>query len=212
MERVLAEYGKIDILVNNAGVSLFEAKSATDADFDAFDAVMETNVTASAMLAHRVGKEMLARGYGRIINLSSVLGVVGGVPQGPSWAYSISKHSVVGTDTGLRYPVGRPWGDCERPGARVLPQRAVVCRGEPGCGGDKIPDADAEAGEARGVKDGLAFSCIKEFEFHHGADYSSGRRLERLVGGQARTPGVGGIGSGRWAVLEAGQHLFGEEG
>ena len=96
VDNVLAEYGKIDILVNNAGVSLFEAKSATNANFDAYQKVMETNVTGSAMLAHRVGKEMLARGYGRIINLSSVLGVVGGVPQGPSWAYSISKHSVVG--------------------------------------------------------------------------------------------------------------------
>ena len=96
VDQVMAEYGKIDILVNNAGVSLFEAKSATDANFQAFDAIMETNVTGSAMLAHRVGREMLARGYGRIINLSSVLGVVGGVPQGPSWAYSISKHSVVG--------------------------------------------------------------------------------------------------------------------
>ena len=96
VDQVLAEYGKIDILVNNAGVSLFEAKSVTNADFDAYHKIMDTNVAGSAMLAHRVGKEMLTRGYGRIINLSSVLGVVGGVPQGPSWAYSISKHSVVG--------------------------------------------------------------------------------------------------------------------
>ena len=56
VDKVLAEYGKIDILVNNAGVSLFEAKSATDADFDAFDAVMETNVIGSAMLAHQGGQ------------------------------------------------------------------------------------------------------------------------------------------------------------
>lgn len=96
VDHVLAEYRKIDILVNNAGVSIFEGKSATNADFQAYHKIMETNVTGSAMLAHRVGKEMLAQGYGRIINLSSVLGVVGGVPQGPSWAYSISKHSVVG--------------------------------------------------------------------------------------------------------------------
>ena len=96
VDRILTEYGKIDILVNNAGVSIFEGKSATDADFEAYNRIMETNVTGSAMLAHRVGKVMLTRGYGRIINLSSVLGVVGGVPQGPSWAYSISKHSVVG--------------------------------------------------------------------------------------------------------------------
>ena len=96
VDRVLAEYGKIDILVNNAGVTIFEGKSATDANFAAYDKIMQTNVTGSAMLAHRVGKEMLARSYGRIINLSSILGVVGGVPQGPSWAYSISKHSVVG--------------------------------------------------------------------------------------------------------------------
>ena len=96
VDRVLSEYGKIDILVNNAGVTIFEAKSATNADFDAYHKIMDTNVTGSARLAYRVGREMLTRGYGRIINLSSILGVVGGVPQGPSWAYSISKHSVVG--------------------------------------------------------------------------------------------------------------------
>ena len=77
-------------------MTIFEGKSATNADFDAYHKIMETNLTGSAMLAHRIGKEMLPRGYGRIINLSSILGVVGGVPQGPSWAYSISKHSVVG--------------------------------------------------------------------------------------------------------------------
>ena len=77
IDQVLAEYGKIDILVNNAGVTIYEAKSATAGDFNAYDEVMQTNVTGSAMLSHRVGKEMLARGYGRIINLSSVLGVVG---------------------------------------------------------------------------------------------------------------------------------------
>ena len=96
VDQVIAEYGRIDILVNNAGITILEAKDATNADFDAYHKVMDTNVTGSARFAYRVGKEMLSREYGRIINLSSILGVVGGVPQGPSWAYSISKHSVVG--------------------------------------------------------------------------------------------------------------------
>ena len=131
VDRTLAEYGKIDILVNNAGVTIFEGKSATDADFDAYHKIMETNLTGSAMLAHRVGKEMLARGYGRIINLSSILGVVGGVPQGPSWAYSISKHSVVGLTRCLRHPVGRPRDHRQRPRPGLLPQRAGLRRRQP---------------------------------------------------------------------------------
>ena len=39
---------------------------------------------------------MLARGYGRIINISSVLGVGGSTAEEPSFAYDISKHGMVG--------------------------------------------------------------------------------------------------------------------
>ena len=169
---MLAEYGKIDILVNNAGVSLFEAKSATDADFDAFDAVMETNVIGSAMLAHRVGKEMLARGYGRIINLSSVLGVVGGVPQGPSWAYSISKHSVVG----LTRACAIQWADrgvtvnALAPG--YFPSEQSFIGGNPDAEEIKYRTPMRRQGRPDELKTALLFLAARDSSFHHGADDS----------------------------------------
>ena len=67
-------------------------------------------------------------------------------------------------------------------------------------------------GQARRVEDCAAFPCGEGLKFHHGADDSGGRRLERLVGGRPGFRGLVGIGSGGGTVLEAGQHLFGEEG
>ncbi|MEE9199514.1 MAG: SDR family oxidoreductase [Dehalococcoidia bacterium] len=96
VSKTVQEYGKIDILVNNAGASYPGAKLAEEVDFDAYRQVMEANLTSAALCSHRVGREMLARGYGRIINIASILGVVGGIPEDQSFAYSISKHGMVG--------------------------------------------------------------------------------------------------------------------
>ena len=96
VSRAVQEFGKIDILVNNAGVTLGSAKIAESLDLDAYRQVMEGNLTSAALCSYYVGKEMLSQGYGRIINLTSVLGVVGGKREGPSHAYSIAKHGVVG--------------------------------------------------------------------------------------------------------------------
>jgi gluconate 5-dehydrogenase len=94
--RTLQEYGKVDILVNNAGVTLADAKLADNVDWDVHRRIMEGNLTSASLCSYIIGREMLARGYGRIINLTSILGVVGGIPQGPSYSYSIAKHGVVG--------------------------------------------------------------------------------------------------------------------
>ena len=181
IDQVLAEYGKIDILVNNAGVTIFEGKSATNADFAAYDKIMQTNVTGSAMLAHRVGKEMLARGYGRIINLSSILGVVGGVPQGPSWAYSISKHSVVG----LTRACAIQWADrgitvnALAPG--YFPSEQAFVGGNPDEEEIKVPHPHASPGQTRRTEDRPPLPRLPPLRLHHRPDHTNRRRLERLV-------------------------------
>lgn len=70
-----AALGPIDILVNNAGVALTapaEAVAETD-----WDTTLEINLKAAFFCAQAVGRRMLARGQGRIINVTSQAGLVG---------------------------------------------------------------------------------------------------------------------------------------
>ena len=101
VERTMQTFGKIDILVNNAGAFFPGSKMAGDLDFDAVQRVMDANLTSAALCSHRTGLKMLDQGYGRIINIASVLSVVGGVPEDYSYAYSISKHGMVGLTKAL---------------------------------------------------------------------------------------------------------------
>ena len=70
----LDRFGKIDILVNNAGISVVErAESLSAADFDR---VMAVNVRGPFLMSQAVGKAMIARKSGRIVNVASQAGVV----------------------------------------------------------------------------------------------------------------------------------------
>jgi len=68
---VVERAGRLDILVNNAGVSL-EALFVETSD-DEWDAVLRTNLDGAARCARLGAQAMLRRGWGRIINVSSVL-------------------------------------------------------------------------------------------------------------------------------------------
>ena len=68
-------YGKIDILVNNAGMNI--RKPALDISWDDWNAILDTNFRGSFFVAQAVARRMIARGYGRIINIGSVTSVAG---------------------------------------------------------------------------------------------------------------------------------------
>jgi 3alpha(or 20beta)-hydroxysteroid dehydrogenase len=95
-QRVIAEsasrFGGVDCLVNNAGIE--GAVAAVD-EFpeDAFDQVLAVNVKGVFLGMKAVIPELRKRGGGAIVNLASVMGVIGG-PTVP--AYVASKHAVIG--------------------------------------------------------------------------------------------------------------------
>jgi gluconate 5-dehydrogenase len=68
-------FGKIDILVNNAGCN--NRKPALEVTWDDWNTILDTNLRGSFFVAQAVARGMIARGYGRIINIGSVTSVSG---------------------------------------------------------------------------------------------------------------------------------------
>ena len=86
-----SQFGAIDILINNAGINRRGAME--DLTADDFEAVMHTNVTALFHTSKTFGVPMAARGWGRIINLGSIMSVIS-LPQ--RTPYATSKAAVIG--------------------------------------------------------------------------------------------------------------------
>ncbi|MCC6626805.1 MAG: SDR family oxidoreductase [Chloroflexi bacterium] len=90
------ELGPIDILINNAGIS--SVAPAEDLDPVAWRRVVEVNLTSLFLLAQQVGRRMLARRAGAIVNTASVYGLRPGPYR---IAYSTTKAAVIGLTEGL---------------------------------------------------------------------------------------------------------------
>lgn len=84
--------GPIDILVNNAGIqSVLKLHEATVGDFER---VLAVNLTGAFILCRLLVPEMKQRGWGRVINMSSMAGKVGGLTVSAS--YAASKAGMLG--------------------------------------------------------------------------------------------------------------------
>jgi NAD(P)-dependent dehydrogenase (short-subunit alcohol dehydrogenase family) len=68
-------FGHVDILVNNAGCNV--RKPALDVTWDDWNLILDTNLRGSFFVSQAVARGMIARGYGRIINIGSVTSVAG---------------------------------------------------------------------------------------------------------------------------------------
>ena len=91
LEKIRAEFGEVDILVNNAGITrdnlLMRMK---DEDFDA---VIDINLKGVYLVTKAVSKIMMKQRSGHIINMTSVVGVIGNAGQ---TNYAASKAGVIG--------------------------------------------------------------------------------------------------------------------
>jgi 2-deoxy-D-gluconate 3-dehydrogenase len=86
---VNASYGQIDILVNNAGTT--HRDDAVDFPEERWDDVIRVNLKAVWLLSQQVGRSMVERGSGKIINIASLLSFSGGIRAS---AYAASKGGV----------------------------------------------------------------------------------------------------------------------
>jgi NAD(P)-dependent dehydrogenase (short-subunit alcohol dehydrogenase family) len=96
------EYGKIDILVNNAGLNI--RHPAVEFSWKEWDTVLNTNLKGAFFVAQAVGKEMIKRRYGRIINIGSCTCVFGMEGIGP---YCASRGGILQMTRSLAAEWGR---------------------------------------------------------------------------------------------------------
>ena len=126
VKAVLAEYPTVDILVNNAGITrdtlLMRMKEAD------WDAVMDTNLKSVFLFVKALQRTLMKSPAGRIINISSIVGLTGNVGQSN---YSASKAGVIGFTKSM---------------AQELASRKVTCNAiAPGFIATDMTDAIPEA-------------------------------------------------------------------
>jgi 3-oxoacyl-[acyl-carrier protein] reductase len=91
VDRIAEEWGKIDILVNNAGVTRDTLlPRMSDAEWDD---VIDTNLRGVFLFTRATVRHMMSKRYGRIINMSSISGIIGNAGQSN---YSASKAGLIG--------------------------------------------------------------------------------------------------------------------
>lgn len=109
----IAAFGKVDILVNNAGSNVPEHVEAMSDE--KWDQIVELNLSSCMALSRAVIPQMKARKWGRIIHISSIMGLVSKAGRG---AYSATKSGLIGLARAMALELG-PHGitvNCIAPG------------------------------------------------------------------------------------------------
>src|SRR5437764_11905242 len=99
--KTLQTYGRLDILVNNAGIS---GSSVGDPDgIDGWNKVIAVNQTSVFLGTKLAAEEMAKSGGGAIVNISSIMGFVGGASSHPAYCASKGPVPIFTKPPGVRY-------------------------------------------------------------------------------------------------------------
>ncbi len=91
IEQAVSKLGRVDILVNNAGVGI--AAPVAQVDEAIWDKQIDTNLKSVFLCSKYASADMLKRGWGRIVNITSVAGIIGMAELVP---YSAAKAGIIG--------------------------------------------------------------------------------------------------------------------
>jgi len=108
VERAVSELGSVDILINNAG-TLDHAAQFQNQSPDLWERDLRVNLTGAFNCAQAVWPHMKERGWGRIVNMASVAGTLGGFGQA---SYSTTKAGLLGLTRTLAMEGGRDGITC----------------------------------------------------------------------------------------------------
>jgi len=123
LESLASEHGGIGILVNNAGIT--RDKLMMQMKDEDFDSVINVNLRAAFMATTVALRSMIRNKFGRIVNMSSVAGVMG---QAGSSNYAASKAGLIGMTKSVAREVGKKnvTANCIAPGFIMTEMTAVL--------------------------------------------------------------------------------------
>jgi 3-oxoacyl-[acyl-carrier protein] reductase len=125
LEALAAEYNGIGILVNNAGIT--RDKLILQMNQEDFDKVINVNLRAAFMATVIASKSMVRNKFGRIVNISSVAGVMG---QAGSSNYAASKAGLIGMTKSVARELGKKniTANCIAPGFIMTEMTEVLAQ------------------------------------------------------------------------------------
>jgi 3-oxoacyl-[acyl-carrier protein] reductase len=101
VKRAVEAHGQLDVLVNNAGIA--EDNLVLRMSRESWDRVLTTNLTGAFLLTQAAVKSMVRRRYGRIVNVTSIVGLMGNAGQAN---YAAAKAGLVGLTKSVARELG----------------------------------------------------------------------------------------------------------
>lgn len=92
VREAVAGWGRLDLLINNAGISQTRFEPSEQAPMEEWDRILEVNLRGTYLCCQQVGRHMIEKGGGIIINIASTAGLIG-IPRAA--AYCASKAGVI---------------------------------------------------------------------------------------------------------------------
>jgi 3-oxoacyl-[acyl-carrier protein] reductase len=155
VERVVADFGSLDILVNNAG-TLDHLAQLPDQSPELWERDLRVNLTGAFNCSQAVWAHMRGRGWGRIVNMASVAGTLGGFGQA---SYAATKAGLLGLTRTLALEGARHGITCNAIVPGIIGTEAFNF-GDPQMNDRMIRrTAMRRAGEPQDVANAIAFLC-----------------------------------------------------